>query len=85
MTNFAVFSDTPLRSDISVKADLFHRGRLGMGWSCADLAQTILASEQVVLEWESGTKPIPPQILSWVIMYIRNEPDAEEVPHALGA
>ena len=72
------YSDTPSLRQAAFECEVFRRGRLGMGWSPSALAETVLVPEQTVLEWEEGSRPIPPQVLSWVAMYSRNPPDTDE-------
>ncbi|MDQ2804808.1 MAG: hypothetical protein M3Y41_19830 [Pseudomonadota bacterium] len=55
-------------------ADLFREGRLGMGWSQAALARTVLVQEEMLRDWESGTRPIPARVLAWVAMYAQSCP-----------
>ena len=67
-------------SNTPSQADLFRDGRLGMGWSQADLARTVLVEEATLQGWESGSRPIPAPILAWVGMYVRSasaDQDAE--------
>ena len=54
---------------LSPQVELFRRGRLGMGWSQAALAETVLVSLETLQQWEHGEKPIPPKVMAWVGLY----------------
>ena len=74
MSNLARLTDVNVPSAKVPDALLFLHGRLGMGWSAAALAETLLVDQETVLAWEAGSRPIPPKVLCWVAMYVRNGP-----------
>jgi hypothetical protein len=66
-------------------ADVLRMGRLGMGWSEAALARTVAVPEETIREWEAGLRPIPPNIVAWVGMYVRRADRASEADPARDA
>lgn len=65
---------------IPPEVEVFRRGRHGMGWSQAALAETILVSSETVRRWEDGDLPIPPKVIAWVGLYARSCPINDETP-----
>jgi DNA-binding XRE family transcriptional regulator len=62
----------PTEDRIPPEVEVFRRGRHGMGWSQAALAETILVSPETVRRWEEGEVPIPPKVIAWVGLYARS-------------
>jgi DNA-binding XRE family transcriptional regulator len=60
--------------DTPAEVRVFRRGRRGMGWSQAALAETVLVSPETVQRWEDGELPIPPKVIAWVSLYARSYP-----------
>lgn len=75
MSDPAILVAATAQSAPGSDAFLFLCGRLGMGWSAAALAETLLVDQETVLAWEAGSSPIPRSVLSWVAMYVRNGVD----------
>lgn len=61
----------PTEDRIPPEVEVFRRGRRGMGWSQAALAETVLVSAETVRRWEEGDLPIPPKVIAWVGLYAR--------------
>jgi DNA-binding XRE family transcriptional regulator len=74
----------PMEDRIRLDVEVFRRGRRGMGWSQAALADTVLVSAETVRRWEEGELPIPPKVIAWVGLYARSCP-TDGTPSAPGA
>ncbi len=59
---------------IPPEVEIFRRGRRGMGWSQAALAETVLVPVDTLRRWEDGELPIPPKVIAWVGLYARSCP-----------
>jgi ribosome-binding protein aMBF1 (putative translation factor) len=66
--------------DIPAEVAVFRRGRRGMGWSQAALAETVLVSLETLRRWEDGELPIPPKVIAWVGLYARSCPTDNTSP-----
>jgi DNA-binding XRE family transcriptional regulator len=66
--------------DIPPEVEVFRRGRHGMGWSQAALADTVLVSLETLRRWEDGELPIPPKVIAWVGLYARSCPTDNTSP-----
>ena len=64
----------PIEDSILPEVEVFRRGRLGMGWTQAALAETVLVSLDTLRRWEDGELPIPPKVIAWVGLYARSRP-----------
>jgi DNA-binding transcriptional regulator YiaG len=71
-----------------MSSELFRRGRLGMDWTQDALAQTIGVPLTTLRAWEEGELAIPPKVMAWVNLYVRNpipERTDEEIWHPRAA
>lgn len=66
--------------NISPEVELFRRGRRGMGWSQATLADTVLVPLETLQHWEEGELPIPQNVIAWVSLYARSCPADDASP-----
>jgi len=70
----------PTEDSIPPEVEVFRRGRLGMGWTQAALAETVLVSLETLRRWEDGELPIPPNVIAWVGLYARSCPNDNTSP-----